>query len=118
MFSLSPHAKIYVYTSIIDMRKSINGLVTLLVDTFEKNPQAGDFFVFANRQRDKLKVLFWDKNGFVLCYKRLEKGKFQYSHYLKDEEILVNATQLKALLMGLDFYLLGKYPEENYKDFF
>lgn len=100
------------------MRKSINGLVSLLADTYEQNPQTGDFFVFTNRKHDKVKMLFWDKNGFVLYYKRLENGKFQYSPYLKDEKIVVNTAQLKALFMGMDFYLLGQYSTENYEDFF
>ena len=110
--------EIYIYTGKTDMRKSINGLVALLIDTFDKNPQTGSLFVFSNQQRNKLKILFWDKNGFVLYYKRLEKSRFQYSRYIKGDVVMVNSQQLKALLMGLDFYLLGNYSIENYEDFF
>jgi transposase len=118
MLSIANHAKIYVYTANVDMRKSINGLIVLLVDIFEQDPKMGDFFVFVNKQRNKLKILFWDKNGFSIYYKRLEKGRFQYSSYLQGEEIVVNPAQLTALLMGLDFYILGQYPDEIYQDFF
>jgi transposase len=117
MFSISLPGQIYVYTESIDMRRSINGLVILLADVFEQNPQTGDLFIFTNKQRNKLKALFWDKNGFVLYYKRIEKGRFQYSKHLQGNKIIVNPTQLRALLMGLDFHLLGQYPIEHYQDF-
>jgi transposase len=117
MLLLPPQSKIYVYTESIDMRKSANGLIILLVDAFDQNPQTGDLFLFTNKQRNKLKALFWDKNGFVLYYKRLEKGQFKYSKDLQGEKIIITSGQLKALLMGLDFYLLGQYPSEYYQDF-
>lgn len=63
-------------------------------------------------------MLFWDKNGFVLYYNRLEKGRFNYSKYVQGDKINVNAIQLNALLMGLYFYLLGEYPVEYGKDLF
>jgi len=118
MFSISPQAQIYIYTAAVDMRKSIDGLVALLVDVFQQHPQQGDLFVFTNKQHNKIKVLFWDKNGFVLLYKRLEKGRFQYSSYIREDKIVVNTTQFKALLMGFDFYVLGHYPTTYYEDFF
>src|SRR5215469_18784694 len=104
--SISPQSKIYIYTTHIDMRKSINGLVLILADVYQQNPMQGDLFVFTNKQRNKIKLLFWDKNGFVLYYKRLEKAKFNYSKYVQGDKIVIHAQQLNALLMGLDFYLL------------
>jgi len=118
MLLIPPKTEIYIYTQPVDMRKQIDGLVNLLVDSFAQNPQQGGLFVFTNRARRKLKVLYWDKNGFVLYYKRLEKARFNYSRDLSGHVITVNDTQLKALLMGLDFYLLGQYPDEHYSDFF
>lgn len=118
MLTIPSETPIYIYTAAVDMRKQINGLVNLLVESFEQNPQQGGLFVFTNSQRKKLKILFWDKNGFVLYYKRLEKSRFQYSKYLQGDKIMVNTYQLTALLMGLDFYLLGEYPVEQYSDFF
>jgi len=116
--SITTQSKIYIYTANMDMRKSINGLVAMLVDVFQQNPQQGDLFVFTNKQRNKVKVLFWDKNGFVIYYKRLEKGRFNFSKYIHGDKICVNSTQLNALLMGLDFYLLGNYPASDCQDFF
>lgn len=118
MLTIPAETPIYIYTAAVDMRKQINGLVNLLVESFDQNPQQGGLFVFTNSQRKKLKILFWDKNGFVLYYKRLEKSRFQYSKYLQGDKIIVNTHQLKALLMGLDFYLLGEYSVEQYTDFF
>lgn len=76
MLMIPAKTTIYLYTQPVDMRKQINGLVNLLVDSFEQNPQEGGLFVFTNATRRKLKILFWDKNGFVLYYKRLEKTRF------------------------------------------
>jgi transposase len=118
MLSISDDTPIYIYTARVDFRKAVNGLVNLLIESFDKNPQQGGLFVFSNRQRNKLKILFWDKNGFVLYYKRLEKSRFQYSRYLQGDVVVVNPAQLKALLMGLDFYVLGDYPRESYSEFF
>lgn len=118
MLVIEPEQKIYVYTQPIDMRKSINGLVIILLETFEQNPQTGDCYLFINRSHNKIKCLMWDKNGFVLYYKRLEKGRFNYSQHIVDDKIIVSTQQLRALLMGLDFYLFGQYSEEKYEDFF
>lgn len=118
MLPLSPETKIFVYIEHVDMRRSIDGLVVLLADTFKQNPQTGDFFIFTNKQRNKIKLLFWDCNGFVLYYKKMERGRFCYSKYLHGDTIIIDITQLRALLMGLDFYLIGQYDQDTCKDFF
>jgi transposase len=118
MLTVSQDTKIYVYTEHIDMRRSIDGLVIMLADTYQLNPQTGDLFIFTNKSKNKIKLLFWDKNGFVLYYKKLERGKFNYSRYIQDETIMITSQQLRALLMGLDFYLMGQYSHEICHDFF
>jgi len=118
MLTVSSEAKIYVYTEHVDMRRSIDGLVVLLADTYKQNPQTGDLYIFTNRSRNRIKLLFWDRNGFVLYYKKMERGRFCYSIHIRNQTILITATQLQALLMGLDFYLIGQYPHEICKDFF
>ena len=118
MIKLSPEQKIYVYLEPVDMRRSINGLSLLLSETLEKNPQSGDLYLFVNRAKDKVKCLLWDVNGFVLIYKRLEKGRFNYSKHLQGDKIIITHPQLQALLMGLDFYLLGRHPTDQYQEFF
>lgn len=118
MLTITKGQNIYIYTEPVDMRKAIDGLSIILQEAFEQNPQSGDLYLFTNRSRNKLKCIYWDTNGFVLFYKRLEKGRFNYSKYLQGDKIIVNEKQLQALLMGLDFYRLGTYPEEQYQSFF
>lgn len=118
MLIVAQDTKIYVYTGHIDMRRSIDGLVIMLSDIYQLNPQTGDLFIFTNKSKNKIKLLFWDKNGFVLYYKKLERGKFNYSRYIQDETIMITSQQLRALLMGLDFYLMGQYNQELCHDFF
>jgi transposase len=74
------------------MRKAINGLTMLVVNQFQDNPQSGDLFLFCNRNRNKVKGLYWDKNGFVLFYKRLEKDKFKFT--LNDNNTYIEINQL------------------------
>ena len=100
------------------MRKAINGLVVILSEEFEQNPQSGDLYLFVNKNRDKVKCLIWDKNGFVLYYKRMEKGRFNYSKHLQGDKIIITEKQLNALLMGLDFHLLSSFSEEIYENYF
>lgn len=86
------------------MRKAIDGLSALIVDALDKEPTSGDIFIFRNKSGDKIKLLYWDKNGFMLCYKRLAKGRFKFP---RDRQgcITISAEQLSWLLMGFDFTL-------------
>ncbi len=74
------HSPIYLANCVTDMRKSINGLTLLAQAHFDCNPADGAYYVFCNRARDKLKVLYWDTNGFALWYKRLEKSRFKLEY--------------------------------------
>ena len=118
MIQLKATQKIYIYTEPVDMRKAVDGLSVILQEIFNQNPQSGDVYLFTNRQRNKIKCLFWDKNGFVLYYKRLERGRFNYSKYLCGHEIMITQKQLLGLFMGLDFHLLGECSNEEYDNFF
>ena len=66
-------ANIYLYMDIVDFRKSINGLIVVVEQDMNLNPFRDALFVFCNKKRDKVKILYWDKTGFALWYKRLEK---------------------------------------------
>lgn len=70
--------RVYLACGPTDLRKSIDGLAVLVKEAFELDPFAPNLFVFCNRQRDKLKILYWDHNGFWLYYRRLEQGRFQW----------------------------------------
>ncbi len=69
--------KVYLVVGVTDMRKSIDGLSLIVAETLEMDPFSEAWFIFCNRNRDKLKILFWDTNGFWLYYRRLEKETFK-----------------------------------------
>ena len=77
MFSLSSSHHFYLYNGPTDMRKSFDGLCGIIQHHVGRNPLAGDVFIFVNRRRDRLKLLHWERGGFVLYYKRLEKGTLE-----------------------------------------
>lgn len=76
MFSLSSSHRYHLYDKPCDMRKSFNGLSGLVRNELGRDPLCGDVFVFINRRRTHIKLLHWEQGGFVLYYKRLEKGTF------------------------------------------
>jgi len=77
MLGLPLGARVLVARGAVDFRKAHDGLVAVVRDTLRDEPTSGDLFVFFNRRRDRVKVLVWDKNGFWLLYKRLERGTFE-----------------------------------------
>ena len=77
MFSLHAHQKYYLYAEPTDMRKGFNGLSGIVRNALKKDPLSGEVFLFVNRRKDRMKVLVWERGGFVLYYKLLEQGTFQ-----------------------------------------
>ena len=69
--------KVYAYSEPVDMRKSFNGLIAVTRDLLREDPLSGDVFVFTNRAGNLLKCLLWDRTGFMIVAKRLERGKFR-----------------------------------------
>ncbi len=101
--------KVFLADQPVDFRKSVNGLCALVSCDWEKNPGDRNVYVFFNKRRNSLKLLYYDGNGFMLWYKRLDRGQFKltkgYSHRLELDE-----RQLKWLLSGLDFMALKTLP--------
>jgi transposase len=110
--------KIFVQLSPIDMRKSIDGLTALIVDEFSMSPQSGSIFIFYNKDRNKVKAIYWDKNGFILHYKRLDKGRFKFSRSPLDRILEINQDQFQWLFSGLDFQLMQEFSHLNYEHFY
>ncbi|MEM9004587.1 MAG: IS66 family insertion sequence element accessory protein TnpB [Cyanobacteria bacterium P01_F01_bin.86] len=94
---------IYLHREPVGFRKSINGLSVIVEQQMQLSPFANALFVFCNKRPDKLKVLYWDKTGFALWYKRLEKDKFKWPCKLFDEVIELSEQQWLWLLAGYDY---------------
>lgn len=77
MLSLGSQHRFFLYAGAADMRKGFDGLSGLVTNTMAGDPLSGDVFIFVNRRRDRMKLLIWDRSGFVLWYKRLESGTFE-----------------------------------------
>lgn len=104
MIGISPSTPIFLYTSATDMRKSFDGLCGLVTNFMEKKPDNGNLFVFVNRQRNRMKILVWDRHGFWLFYKRLEEGRFQLPMPQPDNKDLpISYEQLLMMIEGIDF---------------
>jgi len=93
---------VYLHRDFVDFRKSINGLAGIVEAELELPVMTGALFVFCNKGRDKLKILYWDKTGFALWYKRLEKDKFKWPTKLTTSTMSLSEHQLNWLLSGFD----------------
>ncbi|HHY0446324.1 TPA: IS66 family insertion sequence element accessory protein TnpB [Vibrio parahaemolyticus] len=99
---------IYLYRQAVNFRKSINGLAAIIESDTNLALSSGALFLFINKQRDKVKVLYWDCTGFALWYKRLEKDKFKWPS--QEKQLVFNLTQeeFDKLLSG--FSIIGRKP--------
>lgn len=93
--------RIYLAPGTTDMRKSIDGLAAIVSLTFELDPLNQSLFVFCNKNRDKIKILRWENNGFWLYYRRLERGRFLWPTHQAQVPICIERRQLQWLLDGL-----------------
>lgn len=119
MLVMRENTQIYLCDGIVDMRKSIDGLAMLVSMRFDKGPQTGDVFVFRNKACDKVKLLYWDRNGFILHYKRLEKGRFRFTNMPNAQgSYTITKEQLAWLMAGFDFQLMSEFPELKYENYF
>lgn len=93
--------RVYLALGATDMRKAINGLSVLVEQAMGRDPFSGDLFVFCNRRKNILKILYWDQNGFCLWHKRLEEHRFLWPK--RPEQVMaIDRKQLDWLLAGLD----------------
>jgi transposase len=110
MLTLSSSQRVYLACGATDLRKSIDGLAALVQQQFGVNPFENSLFVFCNRDRDKLKLLFWDHNGFWLFYRRLERGRFQWPSGA-EQTVMVSSRELRWLLDGLSLSQRQAHPK-------
>lgn len=101
MFGVQGGVKVYLAVGATDMRKSIDGLSIMVSQVLACDPFSGHLFVFGNRRRNMVKVLYWDRNGFCLWMKRLEKYRFRWPEH-GHEVLELEQRELRWLLEGLD----------------
>jgi len=102
MFGLTEQHTYFYYTGICDMRKGFDGLSGLVMDQMKNQPTDGSVYIFINRRRDRMKLLHWQPHGFVLYYKRLEKGTFELPSNNGDSTKLeLNHETLLLILRGI-----------------
>ena len=105
--------KIYMATKPVDFRKGHDGLSALVMNKLTHNPYSGAVFVFRSKRADRLKLIFWDGNGLVMAYKRLEDQTFAWPE-IKDGVVTLDHAQFEALFAGLDWRkvrgLTGRTP--------
>jgi transposase len=99
--------KIYIRPGYTDMRKGVNGLTVIIQEEMELNPLRGSVFLFCSRDRKLLKAVWWDRTGFWLSQKRLEKDKFPWAEGERAVEELT-AEEVRMLLSGIDFFKAHK----------
>ena len=105
MIALPPQVRVFLYRVPTDMRKSFNGLVALTESALKQDPLSGSLFVFVNRRRDRIKLLYWGQTGFCIWYQQLQKGTYQLpgEDALEGRETVeVTRSQLSLILDGID----------------
>lgn len=125
MISLPSAVRAFVCTRAVDMRKSFDGLSGLVEECFRQDLLTGHLFLFVNRRRDRIKVLYFDHDGLAIWYKRLEVGTFQVPDAGDRDGIELDPAQLAMILSGIDlktarrrprFQPAGRIPSKNQGD--
>lgn len=109
----SDRYRYFIYRSGCDMRKGYDGLSGLVLNEFKLNPLSGDVFIFLSKYRNKIKLLHWQGDGFVIYSKRLEKGTFELP---KDNSIEISSHQLQFILDGISLSSIKK--RKRYEHYF
>ncbi len=105
---------VYLYRKPVDMRRQMTGLSALVEGIMKRDPFSGALFVFINKARNRLKILYWETNGFVVYYKRLEAEKFSWPVKEAAETITLSGQQLSWLLDGYNIFDLKPHQKLRY----
>ena len=110
MINLPPTVRIFLATAPADMRRGFDGLAALTTSVLAQDPLSGHLFVFRNRRGDRLKILYWDRDGLAIWAKRLERGRFLWPSP-GDGAVTISPAQLGYLLSGIDW----RNPQETWR---
>jgi transposase len=117
MLTLPPSVKIFIYTQPTDMRCGFNKLSMLAENFMRQDPFSGHLFVFFNRYGDKCKILFWDRTGFCIWYKRLQEGTFErLPHPPGAAALEVDVARLTWILEGIDLFKTRRRRRYEHKN--
>lgn len=101
--SLHQASRLYLYVRSVDMRRSFDGLHAIVQNEFSRDVQSGDMFLFLNKRRDRIKILWWDSDGLAIFMKRLEAGTYQLPAITTDQASLtMDRTQVELMLAGIE----------------
>jgi transposase len=108
MLTLPPGARVFVATARVDGRKGIDGLSALVRSQFAEDPLSGTMYVFFSRRADRVRVLYWDRDGYVLVTKRLEKGTYRLPWPAEQGRMVIEAAELLLVLEGIELRGAGR----------
>jgi len=114
MILIDEDVSIYIYNNRVDFRKNIDGLSGLVDEEMQLDPYSRAVFIFLNRRRDKVKLLYWDKSGFLMIYKRLEEEKFIMSRKNVDKVLTITRAQFEWFFNGYDIWKMKGHRELNF----
>ena len=115
MRSIKEFDNVFLYCGYVDFRKGINGLSTIIVHQLRLSiREDSNLFVFCNRSRDKLRILYWDKSGFALWHKQLEEDKFYWPKSEDEQKKTIKPEELQWLLTGVDLTKVKTHPVREY----
>jgi transposase len=104
MIALAPQTRVFLYRRPTDMRKSFHGLIALTEAELKQDPLSGSLFVFVNRRRDRIKILYWGETGFCIWYQQLQRGTYQLPrHDALDEQDTLEVSRLET----------GEHPQQR-----
>ncbi len=112
----SPSVRVHLCRDAVDFRKVINGLSIVVAEALDLDPFSAHVFGFCNRRRDQVKLLYWERNGFVLWQKRLEKDRFPWPREGAEEILVVTGRELNWLLDGIDVFGLRPHEELSFTE--
>ena len=114
MKALDQFLSVYLWRDPVDFRKSINGLSAMVQEELKLDPYSSTLFVFCCQRKKRLKILYWDRTGFALWYKRLEEDLFPWPRTEKEELIKISPRELEWILSGINIWKIKPHEDKNY----
>lgn len=114
MKALSKFTQIYLHREPVDFRKSINGLSSIVQEEMKLNAFDSGLFVFICTRRKRIKILYWDRTGFALWYKRLEEDLFPWPKHLEEDVIQISPKELEWILDGINIWKIKPHADKKY----